>query len=608
MATGRMSMKGMSVTTINLTRISPQNRLLMWILLLLLSAALLLFPVNMVYQYHAIQAPYIFDNLPLFGAIFCVWVFLLLLMLFSREEKGDTVDWHNLMLACVFGLVFIGFWVVITPHGSYGDDMSNMGIVRWLMQHGSILVGSENLAYFEFPGMHLLVSAVCMSTGLGVFEGRMLFMLFNAALFSGLFYLFAVRILKSNRLACFATIVVLMGSVIIISRMRIFAPAAFGYTLLAGFLLMLTRSETKLLGETLFDRLVLLVLFSVIVGAYLPISLLIPLILVGIYAIYVIRRNNASRPSIVMICLFLVMVLAWEVFWSWHTFKYSAGFLPSLWNQLVSLGFVKTALTMGSANVGGALPLWANLVRLFWWAVLGIGTIVGLCNLFRIKRLSLADQVVTGGLLGVVMETVIGMVAVWGGYQFQRFLLYAPLVCIPILLLFMSRSGTLGKIGLALLAVLVFALAVPSFLSSVNQVATDAIYPHEIAAGQFLESHSQNEGGSLTVYSYDPTSVAWLDYYAPNARPQRVEERTAYEASIDEIWQALDGLAADFAVENPGLSRQRIFAVGEKSTEGYQHLRGILSNDPHWEKLNEVLSGTNRIYDDGHLQMYASRA
>ena len=600
-------MKGTSATTVNLTRTSPQNRLLMWILLLVLTAALLFFPVNLVYKYHAIQAPYLFNNLPLFGAIFCVWIFLLLLMLFSREEKGGTVDWQNLGLVCVFGLVFIGFWVVITPFGSAGDDIYNMGLVRWLMQHGSIPVGHENLTYFEFPGLHLLVSAICMSTGLGVFEGRMLFLLFNAALFSGLFYLFAVRILKSNRLAGLAAIVAVMGSVILIERMSIFGAAAFGYTLLAGFLLMLARYETKLLGATSFDRLILLVLFSVIVVAYLPVSLLVPLILLGIYAICVIGRNQETRPSLVTICLFLVMVLAWEVYWSWHTFRYTAAFLPSVWEQLVSLGFLKAALTMGSANVGGALPLWATLVRFFWWAVLGIGTMVGLCNVFRIRRLSLADQVATGGLLGVMVETVIGMIAVWGGYQFQRFLLYAPLFCAPLLLLFMSRSGTLAKRGPALLAILILALAVPSFLSSVNGVATDAIYAHEIAAGQFLESHSQNEGEGLIVYGYDGTSVQFADSYAPNAAMEHVQENTAYEASIDELWQTLDRLAADFAVEKPWLLQQRILVVGEKSTEGYQHLRGIPSDDPHWEELRVVLSGTNTIYDDGHIQMYASR-
>jgi len=606
MATNVMNMQPMRVTTTKLSKTSPLNRLLMWILLLLLSAALLSFPATLEFKYRPIQAPYIFNNLALFGVIFCVWISVLLLMLFSREDKGDKVDWQCVGLACVFGLVFIGFWVVITPLGSFADDIWNMGHVRWLIEYGTIPVGSESLTYFEFPAMHLLVTAICMSAGLGVFEGRLLFLLFNGALFSGLFCLFAVAVFKSNRLAGLATIVTVMGSVAVVERMVIFGAAAFGYTLLAGFLLMLTRSETKLLGATSFDRLLVLILLSITVVAYLPVSLLIPLILIGIYAIYVIRRNNASRPSVAMICLFVVMVLAWETYWSWHTFRYSAGFLPNVWGQLVSLGFLKAITTIGAANVGGALPLWATLIRFFWLAVLGIGTLAGLSNLLRIKRLRLVDQVVTGGLLGVMVITMIGMVVVWGGYQFQRFLMYAPLFCIPILLLFMSKSGTLGRIGLALLAILIPVLAVPSFMTSENAVATDAIYAHDLAAGQFLKSHSQNEGESLIVYSYEGSSVAFTEYYVPNSGRQQVEETTFYEETSDELWQSLHELAAGFAAEQPGLPQQRVFVVGEKSTVEFEHLKGMPSDDPRWEELKGVLSKTNTICDDGHIQMYAS--
>jgi hypothetical protein len=606
MATAGMSTRAMSTVTLSLTKTSPQNRLLMWVLLLLLTAALLLYPVNVVFEYQPIQGPGIFDNLPLFAGILVVWALLLLLMLFTREDQGETVDWQTAGLACVFGLVFIGFWVVITPFGSYSDDMYNMGIVRWLVQHGSIAIGSESLPYFEFPGMHLLVSAICMSAGLGVFEGRPLFLLFNAALFSGLFYLFTVRVLKSNRLACLATIVVVMGSVAVVERMVIFGAAALGYVLLAGFLVLLTRSETKLLGEKALDRLIVLVLFAFTAIAYLPVSLLIPLILMGIYAIYVMRRDDSSRPSVGMICLFLVVVVAWEVHWSWHTFRYSAGFLPSLWEQLLSLGFLRAVTTLGSANIGGALPLWATLIRFFWLAFLGIGTLVGLRNLLRIKRLSWAERLATGGLLGVMVITLIGLLAVWGGYQFQRFLMYAPLFSMPLLLLFLCRSRTLVRTGVALFALLIPGLVVPSFLTSENAVATDAIYAHEVSVGQFLEEHSRNEGESLIIYDYSGTAT-WAPYYTPNADQQHIEEQDFYEATDDELWRMLDETVASFVAEAPWLTQQKLFLVGDKTTVDFEHLRGISPDDPHWAELNGVLSGTNRIYDDGHTVLYASR-
>jgi hypothetical protein len=369
---------------------------------------------------------------------------------------------------------------------------------------------------------------------------------------------------------------------------------------------LLTRSETKLLGEKALDRLIVLVLFAFTAIAYLPVSLLIPLILMGIYAIYVMRRDDSSRPSVGMICLFLVVVVAWEVHWSWHTFRYSAGFLPSLWEQLLSLGFLRAVTTLGSANIGGALPLWATLIRFFWLAFLGIGTLVGLRNLLRIKRLSWAERLATGGLLGVMVITLIGLLAVWGGYQFQRFLMYAPLFSMPLLLLFLCRSRTLARTGVALFALLIPGLVVPSFLTSENAVATDAIYAHEVSVGQFLEEHSRNEGESLIIYDYSGTAT-WAPYYTPNADQQHIEEQDFYEATDDELWRMLDETVASFVAEAPWLTQQKLFLVGDKTTVDFEHLRGISPDDPHWAELNGVLSGTNRIYDDGHTVLYASR-
>jgi len=98
-----------------------------------------------------------------------------------------------------------------------------------------------------------------------------------------------------------------------------------------------------------------------------------------------------------------------------------------------------------------------------------------------------------------------------------------------------------------------------------------------------------------------------VNYYAPNAVLEHIEERSIYEATSDKLWQTPDELAADFAVEKPWLLQQRISAVGEMSTVGYEHLSSIFSDDPHWERLKMVISGTNRMDDDGHVQMYASR-
>lgn len=580
------------------------HRFGLWVLLILVTATILLFPVHLINEYHPIQAPFLFENLPLFGVLFCMWMLLLLLLLFSKKDEGKRLNWENLALACVFGLVFVGFWVLITPHGSYADGIYNMGHVRYLVEEGSIPVGHQNLIYFDFPGMHLLVSALSQISGLGIFETRALFLIFNAVLFSALLYILFIKIFKSNYLAFLGVLLVMLGSVMLVEKMDHFTPGALGFTLLAGFLVMLTRSESALFGRTVSDRLVMLILFIAMTISYFATSFLAPLILLGIYAVQMRARDKEARASPATIALLLVMVFAWEMYWTWHTFDSLTLFLPKVWENISGGEFLTSALTVAPANIGGTLPLWASVTRAFWWALLGLGTILGLYNLYRVRKLSLAEKIVTGGLLGVIVLSLIGMFATARGAQYQRFLMYAPLFSAPILLMFLYRSGTWRRRGLILLTVLIFAVALPTFLSSVNTVCTDAIYPYECAAGEFMESNTNEEGESHIVYSLTFVSTAWAYYYIPDIPLTRFPESLYYSGSEDEVWQEVDEFVQRFQYGWTLPGTQKVFAVSEKSTVQYQHLVGIPPDHPRWEELRERLSSTNKIYDNGHVEMY----
>ena len=593
------------MTKINLTETSPQTRLVAWISLLLLTACLLLFPVNLAYQYRAIQAPYIFENLPLFSAMFCVWVLLWFFLLFSRKDTGRQLDWQNLVLVCVFGAVFIGFWSTVSPYSCYADDMYNMGHVRWLNENGSIPIGAENLVYFDHPGMHILVSAISQCTGLDIFDSRLLFKVLNTALFSALYYIYAVRILKSNRLACFSFLVVGVGSIVLVDKMRIFSAGSLGYTMLAGFLLLLTSSEVKVFGTTLAERVVLLLLFSAMVISYLPATLLVVFIMFFMLAVGLVGRTKQPQPSLTTICLFLVMMLAWELYWTWHTFPGLVSFLPQIKEDLFSGQFLEGLLVMGSANVGEAVPFWANITRLIWWALLGIATVLCFLGLLRIRRQEADERLIIGGLLAVTLMAGLGLVASWSGYQFKRFLLYAPLFCMPYLLLFLLRFRSYGKILLTSLAALTLVLALPTFLCSINSVATDATQNYECAAGEFLDSRGTTGGGNYYVHCTFVYTAPWIYYYVPSARQDGVAERDFYARGGNEVlWQSLDGVLDSYTRPASWITQQRLFVWGEKSKEPFEHLRGIPADDPHWDVVTQVLSETDRIYDNGHLQIF----
>ena len=581
-----------------------QNRAVLWAILLILTATLLSFPVHLVNEYRPIQAPHIFDNLALFGVLFSVWMLLLLLLAFTKKDEGDKISWETTGLAALFGTVFVGFWVVITPNGSFADGISIMGHVRWLVDEGSIPVGHANLTYFDFPGMHLLVSALSEFTGMGIFASRTLFLLFNAALFAALLHVFFVRILKSNRTAFLGVLLVMIVSVMIVEKIRIFTPGALGFTLLAALLVMLTRSEARMFGATVADRLLTLIIFAAMTVSYFATSFLLPLILLGMYLVLAAARDKGTRFSPLTIALLLTMIVSWTVYWTWHTFPTLTSFLSSLGEAIAEGEFLRSVLTLGPANVGGALPAWASIIRIFWFAFLAISSAVGLYNLLRIRRLSHAERIVTGGLVGVVLLTLLGTFATQAGAQFTRFLLYAPLFSVPILLLFLQRSGDRGRKGFAALALLVLALAPPTFLSTVNTVDTDAVHPYEHAAGEFLEDHTLEDGESHVVYRTSMVAGSWAKYYVPDARIWGISW-DAYRSQEDARAEVRD-IVEDFT--RPFLRwKQKVFLSSPKSRVPYQHRLGMGPDDPVWEEVNTSISGTNMVFNSGHIQIYARR-
>ena len=233
-----------------------------------------------------------------------------------------------------------------------------------------------------------------------------------------------------------------------------------------------------------------------------------------------------------------------------------------------------------------------------------MGTILGLRNLFRISKLSLTGKIETGGLLGIILLGALGLFGTARGSQFHRYLMYAPLFCSPILLRFLFKSGAWGRKSLVLLTVMVCALALPTFLSSVNTITTDAIYPYGIASGEFLESHSDEQGKELVLFRVSNVTAAWAYYFTPNTSFKSISLKTYFSESEDELWLEIDKLVDKF--QDPGYipEKQKVFIISEKSTNVFQHLLDIPPSHNGWEELRQRLASTNILYDNGHVRMY----
>lgn len=599
--------------SLNLPVLARNHRLGLWILLLLLTAAILLFPVRLKFEYHAVESLYIFgDNLLLFAVVYCLWLASLLLLLFTRNN-----EWQRVSLVSIFALVFFGFWVINAPSGGYADGLVNMGHVRYLEQAGRIAVEHTLLAYFQFPGLHLTALSLSQISGLDIFVTRPLLLLFSRILFTVMLYVLFAKSLKNSHLASLAVLLLLQGSMMF-SRTG-FHPgvtAILFFTIL--LILLLTVRGDRAPGIAVPATVVMLISFAALTVTYIPISVFFIFVLAGIYVLQKLSGKSLVSGSIIILCL--TVFFAWEMYWATRTFTGMVGhvqyFIAAFTNPLERL---LPLFGTATARLGETVPLWVSLTRGFWLAFIFVfGTILGIRNLFRVKRLDVTETMENGGLWGVLIFSVICILAFPSGTQGHRLLMYTPLFTVPIIMRFLSGSSRQSELsqstrfgkGLSnswgwfrrhvftLLLILFFILSFPTFLVNHSNVSTTVVHNYELSAGEFVEA--TYEAKPLHFFS-DIITVYTNVYYVPDANFSHPWHHWDI-ADEEELWLDINRLMDRF--ENSG--GNSIFVLSEKFTQPFRSISVIEPTDPRWREFVNRLSQDDKIYDNGHTQIYTN--
>jgi hypothetical protein len=266
--------------------------------------------------------------------------------------------------------------------------------------------------------------------------------------------------------------------------------------------------------------------------------------------------------------------------------------------------------------LGESVPLWASLTRIFWLGFIYVfGVIIGIRNLFRIRRMDTAEIVENGGLWGVLIFSGIILLGFVGGGQLSRLLMYTPLFTIPLIMRFLAGFDTpvpikatsgnyylvrpwnwLRKYSFVVTSIIFLVLSFPTFLVNYATVNTTAIYQYEHSTGEFIES-SYGDGRSLLFISDVPTTFSYV-YYIPNAEIYSPSKPAGM--SEEDLWITLDWLMDKF--ENS--SKSAVFAFTEKFDWAYRNIMLIDQNDQQLLELIDRLSQQNKIYDNGHTQIY----
>src|SRR3989304_5156550 len=214
------------------------GELVLWALLALLSLMLLTYPIKPSLEYQPVQSVQAITNLPLFGALFYAWLALLFsVFLLRAESKGVQVT-----LVVVFALVSTGPWVRLA-WGDSGEAPLYAAQLEHVSQTHHFSLDRPNFAYFQFPALFVVASALSQVTGMATWDTVVTLVLLDAALVSALLYLPFCNVSGSPKLAWLGVLLVLQGNIIIAKMLSNFHPGAFGFLFYVGFLALVSRSD-----------------------------------------------------------------------------------------------------------------------------------------------------------------------------------------------------------------------------------------------------------------------------------------------------------------------------------------------------------------------------
>lgn len=592
-----------NVFTKNIRGIKWNYRTALWILLIILSAAISLFPVDISLNAAPIQSVSIFVSLPLFAALFIVWIAVLLFLLFSKK---DGSRWEKLALVCIFAWVFRDFWVIITPYGYSHDSLGHLGMVRYLQEAGKMPPGQ--VSYWGFPGFHLFANSLVQASGLNLFQSAQFIVFYENIIFTALLYQMSSNFLKNSSLASSATMIVLM-TVPLVQHFA-FIPHTFAAILSLGFIALLTRDEHRVFG-TMQDRLLAIILFlaSAITVFWYPMFLFF--ILAGRYLIQL--RTKERIIDLPIILFSLIIVISWQLYFAQSFFKLLANYLPSVMNNFLTGSMFSMTLQRTALISGEGAPLWAQVIQYFWIiAIAGLGTIVGFVRLTRIRRLSSLERMEVAGILGAVLFFIIVLVTSREGYYLSNYITLARIFSALLIVRFFLWAGERlknrlklnihpQKIGIALLVIVLFVVSFPSFLVEGKDISGYIVYPEEITAGEFLESKF-GDGTGLTIFTNTPETADISLFYLPNA----VARNPAPYYLLDDkeaLFQKMDSLVQNFKEKRP----YRIFVFSEKTALSSKLVFGIEINDPHWQEIKKQLAdfvGEENVWSNEYYSIY----
>jgi hypothetical protein len=385
-----------------------------------------------------------------------------------------------------------------------------------------------------------------------------------------------------------------------LDKLNFFHPRNLGVIMIVMFLVLVSRNKGKLF-TTLPDAALMLIVAAATTMVHCVSSFVLFSIVVGIYIMQ--RWHREQSENVASLIFFIFLPLAWAMYWAIITFQGILATFPEVFSEFTKgngLWFLKM---MAQANVGGSTPLWASVDRLFWWVLIyGLGSFIGLWNLFRYNKLSAVGKMMTGVFLGIILISAVSTLASAGGSRFDTYILYGAFAAVPLLLWFLLQLGDhIRNYALVCLVILFFGLSFPTFLSNNNMVELDAYYPDEHAYSRFLESNF-GAGENLSIYG-SSFQLLLISYYTPDANFTGMHPVLEMQ-NVAGLWTDAAWINSVFQAQVGQTRQDVIFTLSKRLMLPYEEYFGVTLDNPLWQKLRDNLSAQNLIYDNQDVEIF----
>ncbi len=563
----------------------------LWLLLIGLSAVLLGYPKHLIMEYAPVQSLRVFPNLWFFGGLYYAWFGGLVAILFLPRRSGSVNVWEGSMAAILFTLVYRGMWDILLPDW-WADGLSNIITSQFIMRTGRILQTSGNIAYLDFPGLHILVASLARLTNIDLFSTVSITLLLLGFLTALFLYLICLAILRKVHLAVFAALLGMLGNILFASFF--FYSGFLGLVLLSAFLLLFIKRAPSM--TVVHWSLVFILLAGTTVTHFVS-SVAFGFVLLATFTIG--RLARWLRIAATTLVFSAVVPIAWLIHYTQLTF-YNLTLMGSGVLRELSKDPLFWVLTVARANLGRSDPIWVTGTKLFWLVIIyGLGTVSILLYALRLKSLGTRPRVAVGAFLGLAALSLIATL-LSSGFEFFRFLALAPLFTAAFLMFPLSDSGRFWpRAGLTALLLATILLSLPTFFAHHPRVEQYAYYPHEYAVGRFISSAVGDRG--LQVFSLGFSYLPLLRY---NVDAHYWTEGLANLTLRSEIglWKGVSQLLEGF--QSDSLGRQSVFLYSDRPKIYYRHIFNIHPKSQLWSQLEKRLQTADLIYDSGYSQLF----